>query len=83
MTTTRETITTAVLYGSTVVLWATVLASIVYSLRDFPTPFKDSLTPAQLEIKKASAQERRQFYYGALFVSLGIVSAAAYALAKL
>ena len=42
-----------------------VIACVVYVVlsRDVGTPFKDSLTPKQIKIKKASASVRRNIFY--------------------
>ena len=75
-------ITQVVLYGSTIALWSIVLACIMYSLRKFPAPLKESITPEQREIKIASAKVRGQFFYSALVVSVLVVGAIVIVLAK-
>ena len=47
---------------SAVVLWSLVLASCTYKLKSFPTPFGDSLSAAQRQLKQGSAQVRGQFF---------------------
>ena len=64
---------------STVLLWSWVLASVLYALRDFPSPFRDSLTPEQVRIKKESAKTRGSFFWCAFMMSLLVVSAITWA----
>lgn len=50
-----------------------VFASIFYLILTFNlgTPFKDSLTPQQIIIKRKSANQRRNIFYGG--ITLGII----------
>ena len=50
-----------------------VFASIFYLILTFNlgTPFKDSLSPQQLIIKRKSANQRRNIFYGG--ITLGII----------
>jgi hypothetical protein len=50
------------------------LASVFYlvATRAVGTPFKDSLTEKQLEIKKESAKVRRNIFY--LGIAIGVIS---------
>jgi hypothetical protein len=57
-----------------------VAASFVYSLRTFPTPFNDSLTAHQREIKRASAGARSKFFGCAFAVSLLVIGMITYRL---
>jgi len=51
-----------------------VCASVYYYLntRSLPTPFKDSLTAAQIAIRKQSSVLRRQKYYTGMMVGVVI-----------
>ena len=64
---------------STVVLWSAVLASFLYSLQGFPTPFRDSLTAEQRAIKSESSRQRGGFFGCAFLVSLLLVGGALWA----
>lgn len=63
---------------SAVVLWSFVLASALYAARRFPTPFKASLTPAQVRIKRESSRARGSFFWCAFLFSLVVVGAVAW-----
>ena len=58
---------------STAVLWSFVLASLLYTARRFPEPFRDTLTPEQVRIKKESAKARGSFFWCAFMFSLLVV----------
>lgn len=61
---------------SAVACWATIAASIVYKAQGFPTPFGDSLTDEQKEIKKQSAKARSKVYGQAFGASAVVLLAA-------
>ena len=66
------------LLASTVLLWSFVLAGVLYALRGFPAPFRASLTPEQVRIKKASARARGAFFWCAFGMSLVVVGSIAW-----
>ena len=67
---------------SAVVLWSFVLASLLYAARRFPAPFRDTLTPEQVRIKKESAKARGSFFWCAFIFSLLVVSVVAWGILR-
>ena len=47
---------------SAYLLWAMIIASIIYQLKNFDTPFSDSLTKHQINLQYCSAKKRGRFY---------------------
>ena len=67
---------TTIIKISAYLLWAMIIASIAYKLKNFKTPFSDSLTPEQKKKMKQSSQERGQFYgmvYVLAFILLCVI----------
>ena len=67
--------TTCLLNTSALVLWSGMGAAVAYQATRFPTPFADSLSSDQKQLRTESAATRRSFFGKALLASSIVVGA--------
>ena len=58
---------------SAYLFWVMIVASIIYQLKDFDTPFSDSLNQHQINLKYCSSQKRGKFYGIAYVLSFLVI----------
>lgn len=71
-------IKTYLAYGAAIYLGGSIYYLLQTKLSDVETPFNDSLTPKQKQIKNRSASVRRNIFYQGLGLSSGLLAFAKY-----